>query len=633
MLLGCPRRFDPAAAPQLTASNTQVAGSFEGCRKLFDQTQLPQADACFARFVTLHAQEPLARSAQLFRARIALRRGDVKNATALLSPLLVPKTGPQVPAQNPNAKNPSAPAAPAAAATTAAGDAQLGRSAAYYLGLAEVRRGGHAKAIALLAPLAATIDKSAAPALAAALAEAYERVGKIGEAIAQLERLHAVTDRPVERLHARLALERLIDRRLDLSAVRQLLAKSPAGSLQRAFAARRLIDAARARGDLAAADVLANSAGDALRKHHLAPEAGKEASSRVGLLLPFSGRYRRVGALAFQGAAVAAGAFTHAAKPLELFVGDSGRSALSAARRLLEREHVVALVGVFEPRAASAVARLASRKHIPFLTLSPNAAAAPPWVLRALPVASARAHALAAHATQALGQPRVLVLAPESRYGTRSSAAFRRALAGRGTIVSVLRYPTRTTSFVALAKRVGSLAFDTLFVPDTARRLALLTPALAQAGHWSRLPGQSAPAGAKAHLLLATADGLDAHLLRSAGRYIQGAVLAPGYFPDGAARASGPLLRRYQRVLGHAPSPVEAFTHDTVLALRAALEAGARTPSGLLRILRQQTTQGLTGTPRFGANGARSDAPPLYRVSGSTISLIEKPAAEGLAKP
>jgi branched-chain amino acid transport system substrate-binding protein len=611
-LVGCPRRFDPAAAPAISASNPRVAGSFEGCQRLFAGAKLGKADGCFARFIELHPKEPLSRSARLYRGRIALSRGDAKVAAEQLGPL-----------QGELAK--------AGAGATPAEQA-MERSARYYLGLALARLGQHQRVVTLLTPLVATIDAASLPALAAALAVAQEARGALSAAAQTLQRLHRATKRPVERLHARLSLERIVTK-LGATALSKALSAAPAGSLLRGLCARRALEAAQARGDLARATQLRNDHADALGRHGLlvAPQRG----ARVGLLLPFTGPYARVGRLALAGAAIAAGAFSSGPRPLELLVRDSGKGALVAARELLRRERVSVLVGAFDGRRAAQLAALAAAARVPFLTLSPRPAGRSPWMLRVVPSLRARVSALVSRLISERPGVRVLVLAPETRFGRRAAGAFSAALRRRGgRVASVHRYPSRAKSFVRLAKRVASSSrYDAIFVADGARRLALLAPALAQAGLWSRSKAGKAPKGGRAIRLLATADGLSPRLLRSAGRYVQGALLAPGFYADEASPTLGPLLRHYRAAAGRAPGLVEAYAHDAVAAARAALAAGTRSPLALRATLQRASTRGLSGGLGFTAGGRRASTPPIYVVVGKAIRLIEPAPAKAAGKP
>ncbi len=122
---------------------------------------------------------------------------------------------------------------------------------------------------------------------------------------------------------------------------------------------------------------------------------------------------------------------------------------------------------------------------------------------------------------------------------------------------------------------------------------------------------------------LATADGLATAPLGEVSRYLQGALLAPGFVAEGAPAASLPRLRALEQELGHPPSLLEAYAADALAALRAAIEGGQRQRSALLDHLRQGAAQqGLTGPLRFAADGGRASPVLVYRVEGRQLRLL-----------
>jgi branched-chain amino acid transport system substrate-binding protein len=345
----------------------------------------------------------------------------------------------------------------------------------------------------------------------------------------------------------------------------------------------------------------------------------------IGLLVPLGGRYRAAGREVLRGAVEASGALGgHGKARLAIAVRDSSRAPETAARQLIDTEGVVALIGTLDPGSAKAVASVASRSGVPFIALSRFKAAAEDPVLQLLPDNRMRAEALARHAVKS-GARRLAVLAPDTRYGQAMARTFeQRARALGGSVVHKLTYPAGTRSFSKLAaKLLKAPRFEALFIPDRAHALILVAPALAKTGLW---PAPRAKAGgAKRTIqLLATADGLTGRMVASAGRYIQGITVAPGFYPDENAGGSGPLVRRFRRRQGRAPSLLAALAFDAVEVVRVLRERRG----GLSRVtLRAALTggkavQGMTGMIRFTPSGQRSDPPLLYRVEGNGVRLI-----------
>ena len=170
-------------------------------------------------------------------------------------------------------------------------------------------------------------------------------------------------------------------------------------------------------------------------------------------------------------------------------------------------------------------------------------------------------------------------------------AALRSAAA---ELVVEARYPPGAGQFSDPVAGVARAAPDAVLVADTADRLALIAPALAAAGLWP-LPGGPPPrTSGHGVLLLATAEGASQKLVDQAGRYLQGALLAPGFFPDPDDATCAAFVTRFTEAYGRAPGPWEAFAYEAIRAV-----AAARTPAE--------------------AAAWRSRWPLVYRVDGARI--------------
>jgi ABC-type branched-subunit amino acid transport system substrate-binding protein len=355
--------------------------------------------------------------------------------------------------------------------------------------------------------------------------------------------------------------------------------------------------------------------------------ARQPALTTVGVLLPRTGRFRAVARELFAGAACGARAFDPAGA-VRLAIMDPGSDAVSAAKRLID-EGARGLVGGLEPTESSRIAALAAERAVPFLAIVCPRAAATTFCV--VPTSTERARALAARAVLGLAKGiRVAVLAPESSYGRALAAAFEETVHERGAkVLPRTLYPAATSSFTAQAKVLAAAAPDVVFVPDTARALTLIAPALAGAGLWSSAaapgprPGRQArDRRERALRLLATADGLTPSLLAGASRYLEGALLAPGFHPEEAALASTAELRA-RRVLGRAPTALEAYAHDAVLLLAEAARRSAPGSSSISSaVLRTISVEGLTGVLRFAADGGRADPPRVYQVQGESVRAL-----------
>jgi hypothetical protein len=216
-------------------------------------------------------------------------------------------------------------------------------------------------------------------------------------------------------------------------------------------------------------------------------------------------------------------------------------------------------------------------------------------------------------------------------------------------VVAEASYVAGATSFagpIASLKKTSAI-IDAVFVPDTAERLPLIAPALAVADLWPQpwapshatTPGGAAPkigakpgrsgdkAAAKPRpiLLLSTANDLSRKLLDSAGRYVQGALLCPGFFADESDPTARIFVEAYRGAYAREPHATEAYAYDAVATLRAVVGQGARTRGDVVKALGAVGTpmlRGLTGDVTFGPDHGRADSPRVYVVAGDDIHRL-----------
>jgi ABC-type branched-subunit amino acid transport system substrate-binding protein len=238
----------------------------------------------------------------------------------------------------------------------------------------------------------------------------------------------------------------------------------------------------------------------------------------------------------------------------------------------------------------------------------------------------ARAQALARHALET-GARAFAILGPESPAALRQSDAFRVAvIAGGGQLVASSTYPPTASSFGAAVAPLKRAPVDAVFVPDDAEKLELVAPALAAADLWPRpLPPPATSAGAPAKdqrrpiLLLSTALRPGPALLRNAGRYVQGALFAPGFIPEPEDPVVTAFVDRYRASFRQEPGASDAYGYDAVSLLSAAVTLGARTPEAVAAHLARAPFRGVTGPVRFGSDRRRSDPPAVFVVEGDAL--------------
>ncbi|MBK8480463.1 MAG: ABC transporter substrate-binding protein [Proteobacteria bacterium] len=475
-------------------------------------------------------------------------------------------------------------------------------------GLAAARSGDYAGARCALGPWAEAGQEAAYPEALTALAQAEEATGAYLAAARHWSRLQALGRHEGERAYAARRVTQLVNEHLRPD---ELLA------LARADAPRADLAGTLARQRIAQRRAVAASS----------EQPGAARPPVIGVLWSASGPYRAIAESALKGALVAVGhPVTGTLAEVELVLRPLGSDAAMTAETLLREASPLALIGACGPAASAAVAVVAERHGLPWLSLAPAAAGrATPTTLRLLPDNAARARALADHAARARPRGRLIALAPESAFGREMARSFvERATLDGLRALRVLYYPPAAVAFRGIAAEVARLKPDVLFVADSAQRLALIAPSLALAGIGAAsTAAPTAPiAGSGGPLLVATADGVGAEYLRHHARYLRGAVLAPGFYPVSADPLTTALMARYTARQGQAPRLIDALAHDAVLALRLRLATGAQTPAALSTALHRRPPAGmpmLTGPLFFEALGERGDQPQLYEVRDESV--------------
>jgi branched-chain amino acid transport system substrate-binding protein len=595
---GCPSRFDPRAEPlQVSSSDPAARLAYHDARAQLDAGQFVEARRLFHDFRGRFPEDALVPSATLWEARADLGTGDSDGAKALVEPL----------ANRPGENDPVA------------------ERARFLLGLALARSTVAAdaeKARSLLQPFVANIANGEdAVELHASIAAACATMGDLPAALAEYAIFYS-SARPAERDYIRAHTAELAGK-LDDAQVNTVFTSAPRDGLACALLGGRVAELRRAQGDESGARAAADE-GRAAR-HRFGFDGGGEKNGpisdlAVGLVLPLSGRNRLLGERALRGALLAAEALPSGPSTVELRVRDDESSPEKAAAAVAElgQSGVVAIIGSPDRSEGSSAAAAADAAGLPFLTLAPDETHHGALTFKLLRPNPARAEALAKRANE-LGANRIATLYPDSAYGKKMNESFTHAL-GKKTVAE-LSFDEKSTTFIAQAKQLAKTGVDAIFVPAPATQLELVAAQLAATGITKTQGGTQKRQGA---LLLATADGVTPKFIASAGRYVQGAVLAPVFYADAADANLAPFVEKFRASYGDEPGAADALAFDAVTAVKLALTRldPARGRAGLAALVASGRDSGVTGTLGFGATGERAGSPQLFIVDGDAIKAM-----------
>jgi branched-chain amino acid transport system substrate-binding protein len=600
VLGGCPKRFDPRAETVRTSPDPEADHEYHEAKARLDIGDAREAEVRFAEFLRKHPTDPLAPSARIGQARAELLLNQPKKAKEVLEPVARPEDDP-----------------------TAA-------RARYLLGLALHKTGDWARSRELLRAFTGSIASGDdAVELHAVLADDSAHLDDAEDALKEYSLFFAGA-RPAEKLYLRDRVSALVVKLSPGEALR-LWNALPHDTLAAAYLGKRVAADLRAAGDERTATAILDDSRGA--REHVGIEepresrvAHKEGGRSIALVLPLSGRQRALGERALRGALLAADLMAPGnlpgGVPIELQVRDTGSDPARAVAAVedLAKQGVAAVVGSPDRVEAQSTAPQAEALGVPFLELAPDDARRGVTTFKLVRQLDARARALARVVVKR-GARSVAVLAPDSNYGRSMAAAFvdeARKLGAR--IAADLRYAERSTTFIEPVKRIQQSSPEALFVPAPVTDLQLIAPQLTTTGV-TRLPGVK-PSGRQAQLY-ATADGLNQTFINSTAKYVEGAILAPVFYPDLGDPRVADFVARYQQAYNDEPAALDALAFDAVRAARVALEHSDGSSAALATSLSHLGENGLTGELAFTAGGDRAGAPPLYIVDNGTVRAFK----------
>jgi ABC-type branched-subunit amino acid transport system substrate-binding protein len=599
---GCTQTRRPLTPDVPTTGDTAAQERFRDARAKFERDEYTATED-FEAIARDFPDDPIAPYARLYAGMSALRDGAHADAVAHLEALEAIMTD----------------------------DRGLEARGKLFLGVAYTYEGDFERALPRLAESEPALhDDDERGEWLAALAEAHAHTGGAAEAIDYYDAWYGLATSPeqayiVERLGALAGL--LSD--ADLSgAYDDVVGRGGPGA---AIVGERYATALEADGEMSRAEDVRKAIAKARRALGFAESAASAAEGDtrlVGALIPLSGSQSRVGDLVMRGIVLASGTFTWdegggigmtgVPQPFRVSLRDTGSqsSGVAAALDELVAEEVIAVLGPVDARSAAAAAEAADRLGLPIVTLAPRSqgGVGSRHVFYVVHSAEDRARLLARHAI-AVGVRDVAIFAPRNGYGRAVGRAFRDEIVKLGGQVTVQAdYPADARSFVEEVKALRG-PWEAVFVPDQARRLELIAPALAAANFVSTPIDARPPRHGRKVLLLSTAEFLAPGYLRSTGRYSRGAVFAPGFYPDRTDAEIGRFVDRYEQTFGRTPTTLDAYAYDAALAVRAAVESGARTRAEVGAAMLRGVVSGVTGRVGFDSARERAGTGVLYTVA------------------
>jgi branched-chain amino acid transport system substrate-binding protein len=326
---------------------------------------------------------------------------------------------------------------------------------------------------------------------------------------------------------------------------------------------------------------------------------------RIGFFMSITGRDASFGEASLNGARLAVDSLNAAGgtlgRQVELVVEDdrslAGESA-TAAKKLISRDHVVALVGECSSARTLEAAAVAQASGIPLVSpasTSPRVTQVGDAIFRVCFIDSFQGDVIATFARRRLGLRRAAVLVDSTApYSVGLADYFSKRFAALGgEVVASQKYSGTDTDFRAQLTAIRSARPDALFLPGYYVAAGLVARQARDLG---------------LHATLLGGDGFEApQLLDIGGDALEGAYYSTHFAVGNTGAVSRTFVDAYRSRYGGLPNGLSALTYDAVrLVADAIARAGTTERAALKRALAE--TKGFPGATGLTTINAQRDA-------------------------
>jgi branched-chain amino acid transport system substrate-binding protein len=413
------------------------------------------------------------------------------------------------------------------------------------------------------------------------------------------------------------------------------------------------------------------------------PETQDSVTSvyKIGVLLPLSGKYQQYGERALAAIRLAFKDTPHFQIVTKDSAGDAQKSAL-AVGQMANNDQVSVIIGPLFSQEAQAAAQAAQDLGIPILLLSHQEGITQTgsYVFQTALTVRAQAEALASVAVDQLHMQKFAVLYPKTRYGIDFTKAFSDALTAKhAELKGIESYTPEQTSFQApIRKLVGRdqvhmrrdynearaklaaqklsptrmaqaleklhaslkpfVDFEALVIPDSGRKIGLITPALVfediilthDPKTLEKIRKATGHHDLEPVTLLGGSTWNSAQTLESCDKYCEDAVFVDAFFPQSASVKVQDFVAAFKQDTGAEPFLAEATAYDTALFVKEALSQ--QKPASHQETAHMFTThegiQGVTGPLSFNKNREARKQLQTLTIQNKTIQPFQ-PSEQG----
>lgn len=386
--------------------------------------------------------------------------------------------------------------------------------------------------------------------------------------------------------------------------------------------------------------------------------------TKIGVILPLSGRYRQPGTAVLDGIQLAVDSFAGSYEP-ELVLRDSEGDpevAVAALEELVSEEQVIAVIGPLASANATEVAARAEELRIPIIVLSQKEGVplTGRYVFRNFLTPSAQVDAIVDYAVSYQGLRSFTILYPATeRGGAMAERFWQRATEAGADVVAVQSYDKDETDYRKPLRRLygrqyakkgvaatdlelpfltdrekpqlpgGSFVelipgedFQAVFVPDGFKRVSMIAPAMVYEDFNLADTYQS-----KMPVTLLGGAGLNhPDFVRRGERYVRGSLFVDAFFVDSAEPQISGFVHHFEDVHERKPGFLEAFGYDTAQGLLELLGGDIVSRPSLRRALATSTPEAsIVGSTGYDDRGEMQRDLLLLSVAEEAIVQIYPP--------
>jgi ABC-type branched-subunit amino acid transport system substrate-binding protein/predicted negative regulator of RcsB-dependent stress response len=353
---------------------------------------------------------------------------------------------------------------------------------------------------------------------------------------------------------------------------------------------------------------------------------------RIGCLLPLSGPYATFGKRALRSVELALDQYNFrlGRSKYQIIVKDTGSNQNQAIEALkhLDAERVALVIGPVV--TSEAVAHEAQKRAIPIITMTQKVSITEigDYVFRNFLTPEMQVNAIVPFAVENLGIERFAILYPDENYGNTFMELFREEVLGYGAeITGMESYRPDQTDFFGPISKLAKIDiedwrsdmrhrrhkkdtvvvdFDAVFIPDSSEKAGLIAP-------------QFAFYDIDDVLFLGTNLWHSDRLINEAGKYVQYAIMADGFYAGTTNEKINNFIMTFKDHYGENPGVIEAFAYDTaMIAFETLNNSKVNSREGLKEELRNlRDFDGVTGATSFKKNGDAEKKLYLLQIEGN----------------